>query len=145
MSVPAFGRLARWQAHGVHNPPDDIPPQENAFVREEMKTFLSPVEDYAASRRSLILDLDWHCASALEPCPVVDVASGMRHGGAVGFRIGKWRGVDDEPVAKEPEDADAGLRINRVAHCGFASLFNGRSGTASLAFRTPGWVDLTDF
>jgi hypothetical protein len=59
----------------VHNLPDDLSLTEDALVRKEMKTLLSPVENYAATRRSLVLNLGWHGAFVLEPRPVFVVSS----------------------------------------------------------------------
>lgn len=109
MLVSALGRFARWQVQGVHNLPDDITPTEDALVREEIKTLLSTVEDNAATRRLLVFNLGWHFSIAPKQLPVVNVAGGMPQRRAIGFRLGKRRGVDDEFAVKKPEDADAWL------------------------------------
>jgi hypothetical protein len=72
--------------HGVHNLPDVLSPTEDALVREEIKTLLSPDEDYAASWRLLVLDFGWNCTCLLEPRPIINVSGRMRQSGAVQFR-----------------------------------------------------------
>jgi hypothetical protein len=87
--APALGRLTGGQMHGVHYSPDDIPPTEDALVREEMKTLLSPVEDYAAPWRLLVFNFGGYCTYPLEPRPIINVprsdASGQCH------RVPPWR------------------------------------------------------
>jgi hypothetical protein len=57
---------------------NDILLPQNASICKQGEPLLSPVEDYAATREFLILDLGGNRTSALEPLPVVTVASGMR-------------------------------------------------------------------
>ena len=102
--------------HGVHNLPDNLSLTENALVGEKMKTLLLPMKDDATPWRYLILDLGWNCTHVLEPLPVVAVASGMREGSTVGFRLCKRSGVNNGFTVKKPEDADARLWSTRIFH-----------------------------
>lgn len=85
--VPALGRLTGGQMHSVDYSPDDISPTENALVREEMKTLLSPVENDAATWRLLVLDLGWYGTHLLKPCPAINVAGRMSQGSTVVLRL----------------------------------------------------------
>ena len=78
MLIATFRRFVWWQIHRSHNIPDNLSLTEDALVREEMKTLLSPVEDHAATRRSLVLNLGWNCAFFLEPRPVFLMSGRMR-------------------------------------------------------------------
>jgi hypothetical protein len=97
--------------HGFHYSGDHITPPENALVGHQVKTLLSPIEDYAPTRRLIVFRIRWYGSVALEPSPVVDVAGGMTQGGAVRFCHGERRGVEDELIVKEPENANVGFRL----------------------------------
>jgi hypothetical protein len=100
----------------VHYSPYDISPTEDTLVCQQMEPLLTLVIDDAPPWRLLVFNFGGHCASALEPRPVVNMAGRMTQSIAVGFRQRERRRVYDDAVAKEPENADARFWSDGIVH-----------------------------